>query len=1251
MPKIARAILAAYLIALPIVLSACVGADFTPVYFPPPAEGDEAARSPSEGTSERRCTIEFTSQLCVAIKGDNIEAGTSEDSPLCTEVPPFPIHIDGNKAVIEGALFPDIPFEGAGLPAPLIVNGRGDGDGSANVGEGTIDAAGNMTIKNFSFFIVILGIVGEIPDLELTTGTTEELPHLPSPVGSPPDASDAMKLVAGTVLGSVIPAADKYLLGASLTAAFTGSISPSLSECGGEAEKNFEVKKIIIDESGAQAESQIPDGKYMEISNGTYISEDSSDIGDRFEASAKFRIKNIGTKSMQVQIPAQKGSFHMSSVDSLAGTVKPQQSFILNVTFRPAGPDAAPGKISEPVSIGPDQFLLTGIALGKSGDGSVNLVDENGAIDMPDIEDVEIGDSSLPANTQKAFFLCEMISCNEGKSPSSCGECADPTTMPCELLPISTDGRPLAEVGSDCKLVDPDATPLLTIDLKGSAGISLDAKKQVLAIRNDGTEDLRITAIDIEEIAGSKSTGQFALPPNAIFLASSFKDVGERVAKVLAGQKTQGTPIPVTLPPYQPGYKEMSLYIVVTYEPNDLIGADGDSAGVGSRVRDKAILRVHTDNGVIKTYVTGTTTIQETPALELYFKTSSGAKYVSDGSAFPFKGVTAETEDLAIPLFLRASDTAQSSLRVTSIAIEGDDKDKFLWLDTAEKIASISPSTGKGMRCSIPVVDESTGQMIDEIFDLAPVSLSPNGFDLAPGAFTMDSMPLFGCVNFHRAAGEAAAKRIFKSDLTVTAEELDATGNPAKNPDGSYRETTLTARLQAAINPISGMVIFRVTQTMSGMLNPKFPGLSAISAKRDIQDLLEKGTVKDSDFEVFSGAMILDPFDDMTIKSTDGKKVISVPNDGITAVFRAIDTHPVTTTYELPLLYDYASLIHDGTLPEGSRGLYEEYPNVPDGTFANGWRIFTGSLSYPGPIPPPGIENPEKASDCLVINPCSPEGLKKFTKAGVPPGEKGACAFFYASGARYDSPSFHTEEEMPGGEYEKNLCSQIDRPQSLIDVDTGHYSVDGNITFEEVGLRFFGPTYFHNPGGPLGNYPPMDEVFHMAFTTGILKPSDDPDDFDVLPDEKINLAKNEFKVNLTDPKLSTPPICKNNTDNRVVMGKVVSSWKYLKGLLYKDEDATVPAGCPEDDNDYIGGSAYLRGRDLDHETGITSFVTVAKFSAREELSFAFKDIMLFVILNGWICNPEGSEEDFEGPRCYDLEFNERDSASQISLLE
>lgn len=1242
---------AALLACCAILFSSCAGDDFTPVYFPPPAGDADEAKAPSENVTGRKCTITFASRLCVQIKGDNIEAGIGEGEELCSEVPPFPIHISGSSSKLIGSEFPDIQFEGGGLPVPITINARGNSDGTSNVAEGPVDSSGNISMSGFSFFISALGIVGEVPNLTFTTKATEELPHLKSTSGSPPDASGAMKLAIGTVLGSIIPAADAYLKGASMQATFTGAISPSLSECGGGSEKNISVTTLFVDPDGRQTEAPIAGEKYLDISNGTYIADTNLDIGERYESSRKFRVTNLGSTVQQISLPSKKGPFYLESVQSLNGTLKGGESISLNVTFRPSIENTEPGVITESIAIGSDQFILRATALSKSGNGSIDLIDENGDTKDPGVDMVEIGGSALPASTQRKFFRCKELDCSGTPSYTECAPCSDPSSEPCSLLPVSTEGKPMGEVDSSCSALHPDAAPLLTIDLKGNTGISLDAKKQVLAIKNSGTNQLQITSITIEELPDSQSRGQFAIPQNAIFVAKSMKEISDKIAKALAGGSDfSGSKLPATLPPFQPSYDETSMYVVVTYQPDDLLGADGQMAGIGSEVKDRAILKILTSDGEIKTEVSGTTTIQESPALEIYFKTSGGSKYVANKKEFPFKGVTAETTDISFPMFMRTSDTSQSAMRVVSISIEGEDKDMFRWLDSREKIDSAIPESGKGFRCSIPVIDESSGEMVDEIFELAPVSLSSKGFDLLPGAFTTENMPLFGCINFHRQKGTSLKKGIFNADLKIVAQELDSAGNPAKNPDGSYRQTTMSAVLKAAINPRSGMMVLRVTQTMSAILNPKFPGLSSISSKHDRRFLQEEGKLKDSDYEVFLGAIILDPFDEMHITSTDGQEIVSTPGDGVTSVFRAVDTHPVTTDYPEENAFDFASLLHDSELASDKKGIFNGYPNVPEDLKSNGWRIFTSTLSYPGPLPPPGVPKPDMPSDCEVVNPCDPEGLKKFTKSGVKSGEKGACAFFYASGGRFDSPAFHTSEEMDGGEYE-NLCNRVNKKQTLKDVNTGYYSIDGAIVFEEVGLRFFGPTFFHNPGGPLGNYPPMDEVFHMTFTTEMLKPQKSPEDFNMLPDEKINISKSEFKINLDDPKLISPPICKTNSQDVLIGGKIYDSWRYIEGLLFKDEEGTIPAGCPGEGSSYTGGSAYLRGKPVDHETGTLTIVTGAKFGSNEELSFAFKDVMMFVVMKGWICDPLGREEEFEGSRCYDRAFNERDAEGQQSLSE
>lgn len=1247
MPTISTALRLFALALAASLLTACAGDDFTPVFFPPPGEGGEKLPTPSENTGGRQCTLSFTSQLCVQIKGDNIEVGVDAADALCAEVPPFPLHISGTTVELRGSEFPDITAEGHGLPAPITINARGNGDGVANVGQGTIDAAGNITIGSFSLFIVALGIEGEVGNLTLTTGTTEELPQLPAISGAPPDAGGAMTLVTGTVLGHTIDAADKYLMGASLTATFTGSIAPPLVQCGGSEEKAIDVRLLHIAADGSQTETPLADGNRMEISSGTYIADSPADVGPRFEASAKFRVVNIGSRPLSLALPPRLGPFSLRSIDPLTRTLSPQQSFVLDVTFRPAATEK-PGVIEVPLPIGINQFFLVGQALSKGGEAKVSAIDDDGNVTAPSVGEVKLGQMLVPANAERAFFRCTPIACGETKAMTACSACPDPETTPCELLPVSTSGKPLGEVDATCAPLDPDATPLYTIDLKGSGEVSLAGHKQVLAVRNMGVQPLTLKSIALSDAEGSKSRGEFTIPPGAIFLAKRFGEIQGKVATALSGQAAQGTALPAVLPPFQPGYDESTLYVVVTYRPADLIGADGQQAGVGSAVRDRAIVKIVTDAGTISTTVTAETTIREAPALELYFKTSVGVRQVDDGGSFPFRGMTPQTQDLAVPLFLRVADTAANTLRITSISIGGPDAGNFRWLDTAEKIAKVQPPSGKGMRCSIPTLDPTTGEMTGERFDLKPVSLDPPGFDLVPGAYSVDTMPLFGCVDVHVDEGVGPQKPLFTAELTIAAEELSAQGTPVKNPDGSVRQTKLSARLLAAVNPRSGKMVLRVSQTMAAILNPQFPGLSAISSRADVAGDLASGRMKETDLQVFSGAMVLDPFDEMTITSSDGKEVVSTPGDGITAIFRRLDTHPVSEAYDDPWLFDYANLPYDGARPEGSRGIYEDYPGVPADARANGWRIFTSTLSYPGPVAP-AEKKPSVPSDCVVVNPCDPEDLKLFTEAGASAKGKGACAFFYASGGRIDSPAYHTAAEMEGGEKDR-LCNRIDKPQKLLDI-SGRSTVDGQILFEEVGLRFFGPTYFHNPGGPMGSKPPMDEVFQMGFTTGMLKPPASSKDANVLPDPKINFSKGEYKINLTDTSAALPPICETNTKNRIVNGRAYSTWRYLEGLLFKDEEGTIPAGCPEEGNALSGGQAFLRGRNADPETGTVTFVAGAKFGSSDDLSFAFKDVMMFIILNGWLCDPEGNEENFEGAKCFDPSFNDHDAMGQITIVK
>jgi hypothetical protein len=197
----------------------------------------------------------------------------------------------------------------------------------------------------------------------------------------------------------------------------------------------------------------------------------------------------------------------------------------------------------------------------------------------------------------------------------------------------------------------------------------------------------------------------------------------------------------------------------------------------------------------------------------------------------------------------------------------------------------------------------------------------------------------------------------------------------------------------------------------------------------------------------------------------------------------------------------------------------------------------------------------------------------------------------------------------------------------------------------------WGPNYFNSLTGPLGKYPPLDAVFNLTFTTGVLKPGIGPEGYEVIPDKRVNTAKAEHKINLNDPSMDTPPLCETSVKNRYIRGEYYSTWKYLAPLLVKDEEGVAPAGCPEPGLPFTGGSAYLRGRPLDQETGIVTFVATAKFASDPNLTFAFKDVMFFIVLNGWFCDPNGSEAQFEGARCYDKTVNERDGLSTISILK
>ncbi|MBI4211688.1 MAG: hypothetical protein HY540_03540, partial [Deltaproteobacteria bacterium] len=1006
--------------------------------------------------------------------------------------------------------------------------------------------------------------------------------------------------------------------------------------------QSVHVTKLMIDENGKKTEVELPDDKTLEVSKGTFISQGPRDVGPRFESTVRYQVRNISSRSQSIRLPAQVGPFALRSQESLTRELAPQKSFVLDVTFRPKVGEAKAGETRKSILIGTDLFHLVGVALEPQGEASLSQINENGTVGQNDIDRIDVGSIAVAANPQKSFFQCQKRSCPQGEAFTECTACPNPETMPCELLPITKEGKPIGEVDATCSPKQADAIPMMAIDLKGSMQTPLKNGKQILVLRNRGVKPLTLRSIEIQEVKQSKSRGQFSLPEHAVFVAKRFEDIKAK----LNAEKAKGATFPITLPPFTPGIDETSAYLVVSYLPTDLLGFDGREAGVGSPTQDRAMLRVITDSEPIQTELRGSTTIIEAPALELYFKTSVGTKRIANGGSFPLSSITGKTKDAAFPLFMRLSDGAPTPMRITGIEIAGPDARSFEWLDSATEISAVRPSTGEGLRCSIPTLD-ANGNMTGENFNLQPISLKAPGFDLLPGTFTVENMPLFGCVNFHRGATEEQ-KYLYQATLTVTAVELTLEKTPKLNPDGSPKQTTYAIQLMAAMSPTKGKLVLRINQIMSIILNPEFAGLSSNPEFSVYESDIAEGKAKKSDLPMFLVSVIVDPFDEMRITDPAGKEIVDEPNNGITAVMRPLDTHAVSTTYENEFLYDYSSLTFDKTLPTGTQGIFEDYPNVPEGTQTNGLRIFTSSLSYPGPLRPVE-ERPEYPSNCITINPCSPEGWKKFSSDYVAPGEPGACTYFYGSAGRYDSSAFQPPE-VPGGEY-RHMCDSVDKPQKLLTLNTGRSTVDGHVTIEEMGLRLFGPTYFHNPYGPFERVRPLDTVFYTAFTTGVLKPQTTPEDPNVLPDPMIDQAKQMYKINLTDPTHVNAAICPRATNNTVIRGKQASSWKYIREFISLDEAGTIPAGCPDSGNGFKGGVAFLHGRPIDPETKVATFVSAMRGGPSESLTFALRNVPLFFILNGWFCDPTGREEDFEGKRCFDIVPNERDSEGQISILE
>ena len=1213
--------------------AACPAPDVTPVYFPSQTTSANTNTTLPPPPVNASCKLALTeATLCVVIKGDKFDAGGAKGDPLCVPVAPIPFQIDGETFSLKGDSFPDITVEGHGLPVPITINGKGDTDGTGNVGEGTWSPAGDIQIDHFTFYVNALGTVGEIPAVTLTTGATDETPPLGILTGQPADSNGVVKLVGATVLGHLFDATDKILKGAALSVAFSGTLSPALADCANASgAKETEVIKLRTDPSGAVTEEPLPNNNRLEISQGTYIAQGPQDVGSAFEATAQFKITATGSKTAKINIPAQIGPFFLDAQGKTQFDLPAKGSFLLQATFRPTHDNVKPGEVIHSLRLGADLYQLVGVALAPQGKTTLDILNEAGNALEQDAQGVHFQDAAVPANTIKHYFRCQTITCDAAPAATACEPCNPPDTGNCTLHPIDSNNHPIDAVNKACQAMIPNAVPQMTIDLSGAQSTTLKPSKQVLSIRNRGTTPLVIKNISIEEMIGSKSTGEFQLPPQGIYLATHFQGIAE-----------QNVSFPVTLPPYHEGVEETSLYLVITYLPNDLTGVEGDQAVSGKPVWDRATLKIVTGDNTQEIHLAAKTSVLDIPELQTYFATATGLKAKSNNQVFSFREVTSQTTDTAVPVFLKLADNAQTGLRINKISVEGANASFFEWLDTADKINGRQPASGAGKRCSIPILDPSNNRMVDEKFDLKPVSLAGNGFDLKPGSFTLESLleSPFGCINFHRDIKQTVHQRIFSAALVVSGIHLDAAGKLERNTDGSFKETTLHIPLLAAIDPLHGKYVLRVSQTIASFLNPEFPGLTAMGAKKELEQTDPSGTLTKKESAVLMGALILDPFDEETISDEQGN-VVSKPNDGVTLVFRPVDTHPVSTAYEQESLFDYASLMFDNTLIQGKQGIYFDYPNVPPNTKTASWRIFTGSLSYPGPLKK---GNPTNLNGCDVIDPCSPEGLGKFTDSGAV-GGRGACAFFYASAGDFSSPSFQNRAD---------LCKQGDKPQDLTAPMIGQFNVDGSLFAENMGLRFWGPTYFHNPSGPLGNRPPLDDVLHITFTTEMLKPQTDPQQLNVLPDTRINFNKLEHKINLTEkmgPEEALPPICTNNIKNRVIGGNTYSTWKYFKPLLFKDDEGKIPAGCKEPDNDFTEGTAFLRGRRIDPDTRTFTIVTAAKFDDREELTLALKNVMIFVAINGWLCDPNGSKENFEGATCYDQAFNDRDAKAQISIMD
>ncbi len=1017
---------------------------------------------------------------------------------------------------------------------------------------------------------------------------------------------------------------------------------PSESDVPGEeaTEAPIDIFKLVVGEDGRQIDVSIPSKNTMEVSTGTYISRDETEIGPKYTTQAKFKILNTSSSSIDVSLPPQIGPFYISSLGKLEQNLGPKQFIIITISFTPSLKFVSEGeKIVKEIEIAGHEFKISGIALDPSGQASINVLNDQGDIERSDTAILTFTEIPLAAHPRRKYFMCDQVSCDGELRWANCGPCIDIVSGRCELLVVNQSGEPVNAVGSQCEAVTNDTTPAHEINLSSSDILTTKVVKKIVEVINTGTEPLIINKINIKEIGKTKSKAQFSINKEAIFIGESFEDVKENIFNAFeSNEAVDAARLPIVLPPFDPPVLTSRAYMVLAYHPSDIIGSDGAPAAVGSSSKDEAILMMTFDDGKRELALAGTTTIKEIPALQIFVKTSTGIRPITNEEIFPIKGITTDTENLALPLFMKVSDSATVGLRISSINLTGNN---FEWLNTKDKIDQ-KPEED---RCAIPVFDDS-GSQTDIITELEPVSLNPNGFSLEPGSYTPENMPLFGCMNFYRDIDAPLEKATFRADMTITAQELTANGQVATNPDGSIKETPFHFGLLGVIDPLKGRVILRISQTMSGVMNPQFPGLSSVASDEEMQMMIAAGIAKESDRDIFRMAMQLDPFDEETIYDVTGE-IASTPGDGITAVFNPVDTRAIPIDYEDPALPDYTSLIFDSTLPEGEQGVFEGYDNIPEGFKAGGLRIYTATLSYPGPLAKPE-ERPDSPSECEIVDPCTAEGQRRHGEGPANPAYKGVCAYFYTTAGSFDSPAFHYPNEEPPGT-RRDMCKDREKPYELKSIQ-GKYTLDGRMEFPSVGMFFQGPTYFHNPSGPLGPVSPLNELFHLTFTTEALLPLSETKDIDRVPDKRIDTAKGEYKVNLNDPYSDLPQLCPNNTKNRFLQGNYYSTWKYIASLLKKDKEGKIPAGCPEEDNNFTGGIAYLNGKRLDHKTGHATFVAAGKFSSSDDLTFAFKDVMMFIILNGWFCDPLGPEEEMEGSHCYDKEFNYRDAMTEYSIV-